>query len=85
MSEDLSSPYENVALGESYSIALKRFLSLEKRLSNNSFLRDKYMEIFRDYLGQGHMSKVTENNNLTAHYFIPHHAVFKIRVIPFIL
>uniref|UniRef100_V5GTD1 Peptidase aspartic putative domain-containing protein n=1 Tax=Anoplophora glabripennis TaxID=217634 RepID=V5GTD1_ANOGL len=65
-------------LGDSYSVALQRFLCLEKRLHSNSFLRDKYVEIIRDYLVQGHMSKVVENNCYIKQYFIPHHTIFKV-------
>ena len=65
-------------LGDSYSTAYRRFLSLENRLLKNSNLRDAYIDIINDYLAQGHMSKIENAKESTSPcYYIPHHAVFK--------
>ncbi|XP_045482776.1 uncharacterized protein LOC123686587 [Harmonia axyridis] len=70
-------------LGDSFTSAFKRFLTLEKRLSSSLDLREKYSEVFRDYLNQGHMKKSStldetfDVSTLAPHYFIPHHAIFK--------
>ncbi|KAH1028258.1 hypothetical protein HUJ05_001633 [Dendroctonus ponderosae] len=46
----------NIQLGESKSIALKRFLSLEKRLSNNKHLKHQYEAFMNEYKDLGHMT-----------------------------
>nr|XP_022908869.1 uncharacterized protein LOC111420176 [Onthophagus taurus] len=74
-------------LGQSYSQALRRFLSLEKRLIKNSTVYDKYKEFMEDYLAKGHMSLVpSPSYNHLSSYYIPHHPVLranssKIRVV----
>lgn len=69
--------FNSSLLGNSYSIALQRFLSLEKRLQNSPNLRKQYEEIIRDYVEQGHMAKVSKGPCPSSAYYIPHHAVFK--------
>ncbi|XP_071052597.1 uncharacterized protein [Onthophagus taurus] len=66
----------DLELGESYSQALHRFLSLEKRLIKASDIFEKYKQFMEDYLSTGHMSPVpkTDYSNTTA-YYIPHHYV----------
>ncbi|KAJ8937588.1 hypothetical protein NQ318_017657, partial [Aromia moschata] len=64
-------------LGDSYQIALRRFLSLEKKINSNSILKKQYSDIIRDYISQGHMSKVLVDQSPKEVYYIPHHAVFK--------
>ncbi|KAB0801397.1 hypothetical protein PPYR_05751 [Photinus pyralis] len=43
-------------LGDSYSQAKRRFLSLENKLAKNPSLRIAYAEFMKDYLESGHMS-----------------------------
>ncbi|XP_031336996.1 uncharacterized protein LOC116166263 [Photinus pyralis] len=64
-------------LGDSYAVALRRFLALEQKLDRDGDLKIHYANIIRDYLAQGHMSKVTNHICSEPHYFIPHHAIFK--------
>lgn len=74
-------PFKNdpTILGDSYSIALRRFLSLEKKLNSSSDFRNQYNNVIQDYLDQGHMRKLaTETDSTLPSYYIPHHAVFKI-------
>lgn len=61
-------------LGESRTIALRRFYQLERRLQRDPQLRLKYNEFMRNYENLGHMVRTT---SLPAdlHYFIPHHCV----------
>lgn len=50
---------ENInTLGASRSIALKRFLSLEKRFRSNPKLKQKYVEFMEEYVNLGHMERV---------------------------
>jgi len=65
-----------VKLGESKDIALRRFLSLERRLNVNTELKNDYIKFIEEYLALGHMSLV-DTYNTNQHYFLPHHAVLK--------
>ncbi|XP_025419334.1 uncharacterized protein LOC112689715 [Sipha flava] len=60
-------------LGDSRSIALKRFYNLERRLSKDRELQAAYQKFMSTYLELGHMVPAPEPGK----YFIPHHAVFK--------
>ncbi|XP_050528192.1 uncharacterized protein LOC126898294 [Daktulosphaira vitifoliae] len=65
-------------LGDSKSIALRRFKFLEARLNNNQTLRDQYINFMKDYLTAGHMELVPLAEIATAHaYYIPHHCVLR--------
>lgn len=46
-------------LGNSYNIALKRFLQMEKKLHKDADLRKQYHDFMREYISLGHMEKVT--------------------------
>ncbi|CAI6347553.1 unnamed protein product [Macrosiphum euphorbiae] len=60
-------------LGDSRSIALKRFYNLEKRLAKDSELYAAYRKFMSTYQTLGHMVPAPEPGK----YFIPHHAVLK--------
>ncbi|XP_058449149.1 uncharacterized protein LOC131429118 [Malaya genurostris] len=66
-------------LGDSKQMALKRLLSLEKRLSKNWLLAKDYSEFINEYVALGHMHRICSLQNYTAllgnDYFLPHHAV----------
>ena len=64
------------ALGSSKSLALKRFFSLERRLSKDSNLRQDYVEFMKEYESLGHM-QLAKSNASTVSYHIPHRPVFK--------
>ncbi|XP_025833280.1 uncharacterized protein LOC112905329 [Agrilus planipennis] len=64
-------------LGNTYNSALKRFYSLEKRLTHNSNLRHEYCEFMNEYISLGHMSNITHSANKNSGYYLPHHAVVK--------
>ncbi|XP_025407331.1 uncharacterized protein LOC112681281 [Sipha flava] len=57
----------------SRAVALKRFDSLEKRLSADDQLRQAYCKFMSEYITLGHMSIAKSSGT----YFIPHHAVYK--------
>lgn len=65
--------------GESRSIALRRFYSLERRLLLNQDLYQSYREFMKDYLENGHMELASLP---PAHpkrvYYIPHHSVINL-------
>ncbi|XP_059058485.1 uncharacterized protein LOC131851942 [Achroia grisella] len=65
-------PPENV-LGESHSIARKRFYNLEKRLARNGHKID-YSNFIQEYESLGHLSQIERPK---FGYFIPHHAVIR--------
>ncbi|XP_055614816.1 uncharacterized protein LOC129761133 [Toxorhynchites rutilus septentrionalis] len=74
--------YEKM-LGNSRSIALKRFINLEKRLKQDADMRCQYNAFMAEYLQLGHMREVdpdklkleTENGFVVC--YLPHHAVLK--------
>jgi len=65
-------------LGDSKSVALRRFQALENRLSNDPNLQRQYADFMQDYLDAGHMELVPlENKDNVFHYYIPHHCVLR--------
>ncbi|XP_062700059.1 uncharacterized protein LOC134284795 [Aedes albopictus] len=66
-------------LGDSRSTAMRRFLSLERRLDQNPQLKQMYCEFIHEYLSMGHMEEVIgdEEDAALPQYFIPHHCVIK--------
>ncbi|XP_062539087.1 uncharacterized protein LOC134207379 [Armigeres subalbatus] len=65
-------------LGESRSIADRRFLSLERRLDRDPATKDSYHRFMEEYLQLGHMQEVPEPvDDRIEHSYIPHHVVFK--------
>ncbi|KAJ8948294.1 hypothetical protein NQ318_020781, partial [Aromia moschata] len=49
-------------LGESYSIALRRFCALERILNVSENFRKQYHDVIKDYLSQDHMRKVDSSS-----------------------
>ncbi|XP_076384172.1 uncharacterized protein LOC143262191 [Megalopta genalis] len=62
-------------LGGSRSMALKRFLALERRLARNEELRKQYHQVINESLALGHMTQVDTVD--TPGCYLPHHAVEK--------
>lgn len=68
-------------LGDSYSIALKRFLNLEKRLNKSSELKQRYRAFLKEYQDLNHMKLCNINplkEESNSAYYLPHHAVEKL-------
>ncbi|KAF0704031.1 Integrase catalytic domain-containing protein [Aphis craccivora] len=65
-------------LGESYNIALKKFLSLERRLGKNPERYSQYKSFMEEYEHLGHMERVNEDNDdlSVKSYYMPHTCVF---------
>lgn len=63
-------------LGDSYYIARKRFLNLEKRFERQPNLKKMYSDFMREYEDLGHMSK-SNIPRPPLSYFVPHHAVMR--------
>ncbi|XP_055623062.1 uncharacterized protein LOC129766519 [Toxorhynchites rutilus septentrionalis] len=65
-------------LGNSLSIATRRFLCLEKRFQHNPELFHQYKAFMDEYLALGHMKLVSSvEDNPGRHFYLPHHAVLK--------
>jgi len=62
-------------LGESRSIALKRFSTLERKFNRDESFKAQYVRAFTEYLSLGHLSVVEDPED--DGYYMPHHAVFK--------
>ncbi|XP_066596562.1 uncharacterized protein [Prorops nasuta] len=62
-------------LGNSYSMALRRFHHLLRKFENDPILAVEYKRVMQDYIDTGHMSltKFKEDDG----YYLPHHAVAK--------
>lgn len=64
-------------LGESRTIALKRFFQLERKLERDVELRKNYNKFMQEFIDLGHMRKATNCEKRANGYYIPHHAVNK--------
>lgn len=75
-------PFKNDVkeIGNSYPIALRRFLSLEKRFKCNPALKIEYIKFIKEYIELKHMQVYNEEDskNVVSDYFLPHHAVINI-------
>ncbi|XP_065078529.1 uncharacterized protein LOC135701618 [Ochlerotatus camptorhynchus] len=71
---------DNVDQLDNYrSLALKRFLMLEKRLERNPELKQQYVDFIKEYEDLGHCREIKEADdppNLSR-YYLPHHAVLR--------
>lgn len=62
-------------LGESKQRAVKQFYSLERKLTSDPYLKNRYINFMNEYLSLGHMNKVENSDSIS--YFLPHHGVLK--------
>ncbi|XP_046590191.1 uncharacterized protein LOC124293393 isoform X2 [Neodiprion lecontei] len=62
-------------LGDSRSMALRRFAGLQKRLNADPVLKAEYHRVMNEYIELGHMSLVVDES--LPGYYLPHHAVIK--------
>ncbi|XP_065078611.1 uncharacterized protein LOC135701683 [Ochlerotatus camptorhynchus] len=66
-------------LGDSRSLALKRFRSLERKLSQCPDLKKQYQDFMEEYEVLGHCKEVDESKDPpgTIKWYLPHHAVLR--------
>ncbi|XP_038106933.1 uncharacterized protein LOC119766449 [Culex quinquefasciatus] len=65
-------------LGESRTMATRRLLGLERRLTQDAALRKQYQDFMMEYLELGHMKKVEAGPaNDSPRCFLPHHPVVR--------
>ncbi|XP_036149076.1 uncharacterized protein LOC118647744 [Monomorium pharaonis] len=62
-------------LGDSRHNALKRLLSLERKLEGNANLKNEYTRVIDEYIRSNYLSVVESPND--DGYYMPHHAVVK--------
>lgn len=65
-------------IGESRSMALRRFGYLEKRFIRDPLLHQEYINVMRDLQALQHMQPAKQNNG-REEYFMPHHPIIKVR------
>ncbi|UYV63214.1 hypothetical protein LAZ67_2003462 [Cordylochernes scorpioides] len=63
-------------LGQSKSIAISRFLNLEKRLEQNESIYAQYKQFMNEYIRLGHM-QASCSLQTEPKYYIPHHCILK--------
>lgn len=71
---------EHLKLGDSFTQAKKRFISLENKLTKNVELKQQYKEFINEYIQLNHAKTVplTLQNEIGENkYFMPHHAVIR--------
>lgn len=74
----LVSPLEDLHLGDSFSVALQRFLALESKFKKNPEYLREYTKFIHEYIALGHAKKVDiDNYNIYDGpvYFLSHHLV----------
>lgn len=64
-------------LGDSYAVAKRRLLSLERRFERDSPLRERYLQFMAEYLSLGHMSENKQTSEQKINYYLPHHGVIR--------
>lgn len=68
----------NTSLGDSYTMALRRFCNLERRLQKLPEVMRSYSEFMNEYVTLGHMSYIPSSSiRSVPNYFLPHHCVLK--------
>lgn len=65
-------------LKDNRSLAFRRFLLLERRLKNNSLLKQQYVNFIDEYEALGHLREIDESKDEDENrYYMPHHAVLR--------
>lgn len=65
--------------GDTRSVAVKRLMSLERRLNKEEKLKDDYAQVLREYTDLDHMEKIpaSERKPDIGRVWLPHHAVVR--------
>ena len=63
---------------ESIAMAQRRLFSLKKRLSSDTVLCNKYVNVLENYIDKGYAKKVSPDqlDNTNVKWYLPHHPVF---------
>ena len=64
-------------IGESYKMAERRLLALERKFAKNESLKLEYIKFMREYESMGHMHLISKEETSNVGFFLPHHAVVK--------
>lgn len=67
-------------IGDTRSIALRRFYKLEKRLVCQPALKNDYAQFMHEYLSLGHMKQIESEKPINSElplFYLPHHCVLK--------
>ncbi|XP_052737425.1 uncharacterized protein LOC112046303 [Bicyclus anynana] len=67
--------YDTKLLGDSFAIAKRCLLRLEKQFNNNPSLRSDYNATLKSYIDEGYLNKVSQSSRNINSYYIPHRAV----------
>ncbi|XP_055922749.1 uncharacterized protein LOC129953531, partial [Eupeodes corollae] len=69
----------NISPDNSFRLSLNRLYSIERRFLYNPDLKKQYSSFLDEYLALGHMKEIPldELQQITPHYYLPHHPVFK--------
>ncbi|XP_038120327.1 uncharacterized protein LOC119770111 [Culex quinquefasciatus] len=73
-------PFHEDVLGlpDNRSLALRRFLLLERRLNREPSLKQQYAKFIDEYESLGHCREIDESTDVDQHrYYMPHHAVLR--------
>ncbi|KAG7295897.1 hypothetical protein JYU34_020982 [Plutella xylostella] len=65
------------ALGDSYSTARSRFMSLERKLQRSPEYKQMYCDFMNEYESLGHMTRIGIDKPELPNYTLSHHGVFK--------
>ncbi|XP_058448762.1 uncharacterized protein LOC131428735 [Malaya genurostris] len=67
-------------LGNNRSLAMRRFLALERRFRKNPVLKQEYCKFIEEYEQLGHCQEVVESDDdiSCSGYYLPHHAIFRL-------
>lgn len=66
-------------LGDSRSMATRRFFALERRLDREPEIKQQYASFMREYEDLGHMRAIAvdDSDSSNTSYYIPHHCIVK--------
>ncbi|XP_065075281.1 uncharacterized protein LOC135699025 [Ochlerotatus camptorhynchus] len=62
-------------LGDSFAVAQRRFLAIERKFAVNSDFKNEYVKFMEEYKALGHMELSPRVEN--PQFILPHHAIFR--------
>lgn len=63
--------------GDSYTLAVNRLHSINRRLARHPNLKNDYTKFMEEFIQLGHMEPVSSTSDFKINYYIPHHCVCK--------